>query len=100
MPISSIDHIISLSSNVIRWLLTWSWQVFLLLGVAWVVLKLDRSRSPAIRYRIWLIAIIAVAALPLLTTISHILHLPGAIAPFVVESTGDVRAFAEIPEVA
>jgi beta-lactamase regulating signal transducer with metallopeptidase domain len=99
-PINSIDHIISLSGNAIRWLLTWSWQVCLLLGVAWVVLKLYRSRSPAIRYRIWLIAIIAVSALPLLTTISHSLHLSGAIAPFPVEWTAEAPPFADIQEVA
>ena len=99
-PIDSANQIIALSGDVIRWLLTWSLQVFLLLGGAWVVLKFDRSRSPAVRYRIWLVALIAVLALPLLTTISHRLNLPGAIAPFQLESTGDASAVAEVQGVA
>lgn len=99
MPTNNIDQIISLSGDVIRWLLTWSWQLCLLLGVAWAVLKRDRSGSPVIRYRIWLVALLAALALPLLTTISHRLHLPGAIPPFLVENTGDAPAFAETPTV-
>src|SRR5262245_31101344 len=98
MPMNSINRIISLSDDVIRWLLIWSWQVFLVLAVAWAVLKLDRSRSPAIKYKVWLIAIIAAAALPLLTTLSHSLHLPSTIAPFPVEITGAAPTFAEIPD--
>src|SRR5215216_5366661 len=97
-PISSINQVISLSGDVIRWLLTWSWQIFLILGVAWAVLKLDRSRSPAIRYKVWLVALIAASALPLLTTISHSLHLPSAIAPFPAEIIGNTPTFDEIRE--
>jgi beta-lactamase regulating signal transducer with metallopeptidase domain len=97
---NNIDQFISLSGDVIRWLLTWSWQLCLLLGVAWAVLKLDRSGSPVIRYRIWLIALLAALALPLLTTISHRLNLPGAIAPFPLENIGDASKFAEVPEIA
>lgn len=96
--ISSIDQIISLSGDVMRWLLTWSWQVLLILGVAWAVLKLDRSRSPAIRYKVWLIALIAASALPLLTTISHSLRLPAVIVPFPAEITLDTPAVAEVRE--
>src|SRR4051812_72381 len=96
--VNSINQIISLSNDVMRSLLTWSWQVFFLLGVAWAWLKLDRSKSPAVRYRIWLIAIIAVSALPLLTLLSHTLHLPSAIAPFPVEITGDPLTFADMRE--
>lgn len=98
MAIHSSDQIISLSSDVIRSLLTWSWQVFLLLGVAWIVLKLDCSRNPAIRYKVWLIALIAASALPLLTALSQSLHLPSAIAPFSVEIIGDTPTFAELPD--
>ena len=97
MATNNIDQFISLSGDVIRWLLTWSWQLCLLLGVAWAVLKLDRSGSPVIRYRIWLIALLAALALPLLTTISHRLNLPGAIAPFPLENIGDASKFAEVP---
>jgi beta-lactamase regulating signal transducer with metallopeptidase domain len=97
LPTSNIDQIISLSGEVVRWLLTWSAQLCLLLGVVWAALKLDRSRSPLIRYRIWLVALIAAVALPVLTAISHCLHLPGAIAPFSLEIPGDAPPFAEIP---
>jgi beta-lactamase regulating signal transducer with metallopeptidase domain len=38
--------------------------------------------------------------LPLLTTISHSLHLPGAIAPFPVEWTGEAPPFADIQQAA
>lgn len=96
----STDQIISLSGGVIHWLFTWSWQAFLLLGVAWVGLKLDRSRSAATRYRIWLIAILAVAALPLLATLSHILHLPIALAPLPTGDIGDAAALVGTPQAA
>jgi beta-lactamase regulating signal transducer with metallopeptidase domain len=99
VPTNNIDQIISLSGDIVRWLLTWSWQLCLLLGVAWAVLKFDRSGSPVIRYRVWLIALLAALALPILTTISHRLHLPGAIPAFPLENTGDAPSFGEIPSV-
>jgi beta-lactamase regulating signal transducer with metallopeptidase domain len=86
----SADQIISLSGELTRWLFTWSWQALLLLGVAWVWLKLDRSRSAATRYRIWLIAIVAVSGLPLLSALIHRLHLPIAQAPFPVGDINDI----------
>jgi beta-lactamase regulating signal transducer with metallopeptidase domain len=79
---SSADPIISLTAGVIHWLFTWSCQAFLLLGLAWVGLKLDRSRSATTRYRIWLIAVLVVAALPLLGALSQRLRLPVPPAPF------------------
>jgi hypothetical protein len=97
MPLlSSIEQMVSFSSIVIGWLVTWSWQVFVLVGVAWVAIKLDRSKSATIRYRIWLIAILAVSLLPLLTLLSHSLRLPTVIAPalFQVIDNGDVGALA------
>jgi len=84
---SSSDQIISLSGELIHWLFSWSWQAFLLLGVTWVWLRLDRSRSAATRYRIWLIALVAVAALPLLGALSQRLRLPGPPAPFPAGNT-------------
>ena len=94
---ANTDQIISLFREMIHWLFTWSWQVFLLLGVAWAGLKLDRSRSATTRYRIWLIAILAVSALPLLSTLSHSLHLPVALAPFPAGDTGDAAPPVGIP---
>ena len=95
---NSINQIISLSSDLMRSLLTWSWQAFFLLGAVWVGLRLNRSQSPAARYRIWLIALSAVSALPLLTSLSHSLDLPSAMAPFPIEITGDTPTFEEISE--
>jgi beta-lactamase regulating signal transducer with metallopeptidase domain len=91
MGVGSADQIISLTAGVIHWLFTWSCQAFLLLGLAWVGLKLDRSRSATTRYRIWLIALLAVAALPLLGALSQRLRLPAAMVPF---PTGDISVIA------
>jgi len=91
MGVVSADQIISLTAGVIHWLFTWSCQAFLLLGLAWVGLKLDRSRSATTRYRIWLIALLAVAALPLLGALSQRLRLPGPPATF---PAGDIGVIA------
>ena len=88
---ASADQIISFSSHAVRWLFIWSCQAFLLLVVTWVALKLDRSRSATTRYRIWLIALFAVAALPLLTALSQRLRLPVLLVPF---PAGDNAAIA------
>ena len=87
----SADQIIYLTAGVIHWLGAWSCQALLLLGLAWVGLKLDRSRSATTRYRIWLIALLAVAALPLLSALSQRLRLPVGMAPF---PTGDIGVIA------
>lgn len=81
MEINSFDQTISFSTLLVGWLLTWSWQILLLFGVAWIALRFDRSRSATIRYRIWLIAIVAVSALPLLSLLIYSLKLPAAISP-------------------
>ena len=47
------------------WLLTWSWQALLLLGVVWLMLKLSRVKAPVVRHQLWLVGLLAVAALPL-----------------------------------
>src|SRR5215475_5207441 len=91
MGILSAAKVISLTAGVIHWLFTWSCQSFLLLGLAWVGLKLDRSRSATTRYRIWLIALLAVAALPLLGALSQRLRLPGPPATF---PAGDIGVIA------
>jgi beta-lactamase regulating signal transducer with metallopeptidase domain len=96
----SADQIISLTAGVIHWLFTWSCQAFLLLGLAWIGLKLDRSRSASTRYRIWLIALLAVAALPLLSVLSQRLRLPVAIAPFPAEEVGVIAIPVGVPQAA
>lgn len=90
MRVLSPDQIISTCAVVIHWLFTWSCQSFLLLGLAWVGLKLDRSRSATTRYRIWLIALLAVAALPLLGALSQRLRLPAPLPTFPVRDVGDI----------
>jgi beta-lactamase regulating signal transducer with metallopeptidase domain len=100
MGMGSPDQIISWTAGVIHWLFTWSCQAFLLLGLAWVGLKLDRSRSAITRYRIWLIALLAVAALPLLGALSQSLRLPVAMAPFPAEDVGVIAVPVSIPQAA
>ncbi|MEW6737695.1 MAG: M56 family metallopeptidase, partial [Acidobacteriota bacterium] len=61
------------AKNSASWLLTWSWQVLLLLGAIWLMLKLSHLKSPALRHQIWLVGLIAVVALPICAYItSHI----------------------------
>jgi beta-lactamase regulating signal transducer with metallopeptidase domain len=100
MGVGSADQIISLTAGMIHWLFTWSCQAFLLLGLAWVGLKLDRSRSATTRYRIWLIALLAVAALPLLGALSQRLRLPGPPAPFPAGDIGVIAIPVGVPQAA
>jgi beta-lactamase regulating signal transducer with metallopeptidase domain len=92
------DQIISLTAGVIHWLFTWSCQAFLLIGLAWVGLKLDRSRSATTRYRIWLIALLAVAALPLLSALSQRLDLPVAVAPLPADGIDVIAIPVGVPQ--
>jgi beta-lactamase regulating signal transducer with metallopeptidase domain len=96
----SADQIISLTAGVIHWLFTWSCLAFLLLGLAWIGLKLDRSRSAITRYRIWLIALLAVAALPLLGAFSQRLRLPVPPATFPVGDIGVIAIPVGVPQAA
>jgi beta-lactamase regulating signal transducer with metallopeptidase domain len=98
--VGSVDQIISLTAGVIHWLFTWSFQSFLLLGLVWVWLKFDRSRSATTRYRIWLIALLAVAALPLLGALSQRLRLPGPPAPIPVGDIGVIAIPVGVPQAA
>jgi beta-lactamase regulating signal transducer with metallopeptidase domain len=98
MGVGSVDQIISLTAGVIHWLFTWSCQAFLLLGLAWVGLKLDRSRSATTRYRIWLIALLAVAALPLLGALSQRLRLPGLPVTFPAGDIGVIAIPVGVPQ--
>jgi beta-lactamase regulating signal transducer with metallopeptidase domain len=95
--IVSIEHFISSSAGAVYWLFTWSCQALLLLGVAWGWLKLNRSPSATTRYRIWLTAIIAVAALPALSAISRSLQLPAPLISFPVGEIGEAPASTDLP---
>jgi beta-lactamase regulating signal transducer with metallopeptidase domain len=58
------------------WLLVWSWQAAVLLACVWAGLKIFRVKSPALRHQVWLIALIAVAAMPILGGVVQNLPLP------------------------
>jgi beta-lactamase regulating signal transducer with metallopeptidase domain len=50
-------------------LLVWSCQATVLLALVWLLMKVRPAKTPTLRHRIWLLAITAVAVLPLLTTL-------------------------------
>lgn len=98
MGIDSLDQLISSTAAVIHWLFIWSCQALLLLGLAWAGLKLDRSRSATTRYRIWLVALLVVAVLPLLSALSQRMRLPVALPPLPTEDFGIIAIPATVPQ--
>src|SRR5215475_7722842 len=64
------------SAKAAAWLLVWSWQAAVLLACVWAGLKICRVKSPALRHQVWLFALIAVAAMPILSAIVQNLPLP------------------------
>jgi beta-lactamase regulating signal transducer with metallopeptidase domain len=64
------------SAKGAAWLLVWSWQAAVLLACVWAGLKICRVKSPALRHQVWLFALIAVAAMPVLSAIVQNLPLP------------------------
>jgi beta-lactamase regulating signal transducer with metallopeptidase domain len=56
-----------------RFLVLWSWQALILLAVTGSIRVFDRSRSPALRYRLWLAGLMAVSVLPVWNTIGMLL---------------------------
>src|SRR5215475_4111043 len=58
------------------WLLVWSWQAAVLLACVWAGLKVFRVKSPALRHQVWLLALIAVSAMPALSGVVQSLPLP------------------------
>jgi len=69
-------------------LLIWSCQATVLLALVCLLMKVRPAKSPALRHRIWLLGITAVAVLPLLTTIVQrfpSLQPPGLIANYAIE---------------
>src|SRR5215471_12553356 len=83
---SIVNQIVDVSRQLASLPLAWSWQMLLVLAAAWLALKFDRSHSAATRYRVWLIAILVSAALPLLSTISK--TLPGPPLPVLLPPAG------------
>jgi beta-lactamase regulating signal transducer with metallopeptidase domain len=71
-----MNMLIAASSEGAAWLLVWSWQALLLLACVWLVLIVFRVKSPALRHQVWLFALIAVAAMPVLSGVVEKLPLP------------------------
>ena len=67
-------NLLSTSSHqAIVSLFMWGWQALLLLGFVWLIQKLYRPRMSALRYKIWLLGLIAIALLPFWIVIfSHV----------------------------
>jgi beta-lactamase regulating signal transducer with metallopeptidase domain len=59
------DWLITTASQGAAGLLVWSWQAMVLLACVWLGLKICRAKAPDLRHQVWLIGLVAVAALPL-----------------------------------
>src|SRR5262245_8333803 len=71
-----INPFVAASAKGAAWLLVWSWQAAVLLACVWAGLKIFRVKSPALRHQVWLFALIAVAATPILSGVVQNLPLP------------------------
>jgi beta-lactamase regulating signal transducer with metallopeptidase domain len=91
---SNLHHIVSASfESPLGVLFIWTCQAFVVLGMAWVAVKLDWSHTAAIRCRIWLIAMAASAALPALSFFFRTLPAPAmAVVPRVTNVSGQISA--------
>src|SRR5262245_66638504 len=78
-PAPGLDQIVEASRDLVSLPVIWSWQMLLVLAVAWLAFKFDRSHSATTRYRVWLIALLVSAALPFLSAICR--SLPGPPLP-------------------
>jgi beta-lactamase regulating signal transducer with metallopeptidase domain len=67
---------VTASAKGAAWLLVWSWQAAVLIACVWAGLKIFRVKSPALRHQVWLFALIAVAAMPILGGVVQSLPLP------------------------
>jgi beta-lactamase regulating signal transducer with metallopeptidase domain/biopolymer transport protein ExbD len=67
---------VTASAKGAAWLLVWSWQAAVLIACVWAGLKIFRVKSPALRHQVWLFALIAVAAMPILSGVVRNLPLP------------------------
>src|SRR5262245_11944950 len=93
MNLDGLDQAATLSFRFAGWLFTWSWQVLLVLGIAWLGAKLDRSHNPVARYRVWLIAALVATLLPLLVMLGGWIRWPVPVATisWPAISVGDFR---------
>jgi hypothetical protein len=77
MKMAEVTNLLNIASTAARFLLLWSWQAALLIGLVWLGLKAYRSQPAALRYQIWLSGLMAVAALPLWMIFVRALPFPG-----------------------
>jgi beta-lactamase regulating signal transducer with metallopeptidase domain len=70
------NPLVTATAKGAAWLLAWSWQAAVLLACVWAGLKIFRVKSPALRHQVWLLALIAVAAMPILSGVVQNLPLP------------------------
>src|SRR5215813_3808457 len=68
--------LVTASAKGAAWLLVWSWQAAVLPTCVWAGLKIFRVKSPALRHQVWLFALIAVVAMPVLSGVVQNLPLP------------------------
>jgi hypothetical protein len=68
---SPTDWLIATAGQIAAGLLVWSWQAVVLLACAWIGLKIFRAKAPALRHQVWLIGLVAVAALPLCSKVAQ-----------------------------
>src|SRR5262245_20935588 len=71
-----INPFVMASAKGAAWLLVWSGQAAVLLASVWAGLKIFRVKSPALRHQVWLFALIAVVAMPVLSSVVENLPLP------------------------
>src|SRR5262252_5015865 len=67
---------VTAAAKAAAWLLVWSWQAAVLLACVWAGLRIFRVKSPALRHQVWLFALIAVVAMPVLSGVVQKLPLP------------------------
>src|SRR5262245_44458612 len=71
-----MNMLVTASAKGAAWLLVWSWQAAVMLACVWAGLKIFRVKSPALRHQVWLFALIAVVAMPVLSGVVQNLPLP------------------------
>jgi beta-lactamase regulating signal transducer with metallopeptidase domain len=64
-----LQALVNTANDGARFLFLWSWQVALLLAVVYLVIRLSQFRAAATRYQVWVVALIAIALLPVCTKV-------------------------------
>ncbi|HKX28741.1 MAG TPA: M56 family metallopeptidase [Blastocatellia bacterium] len=73
---SAIEGSVMIMEAGLSGLLIWSWQAAILIAGVWLMLKISRVQSAALRHRIWLLGLLAAAALPGWWFLVQVLPLP------------------------